>query len=107
MNINWVKVGEREPDNSGHAYPGSPSTPYVPCLVWACYPGVIRGGVACLVRWDTKNSKWHQYDIDSNWLLQPPYEITHFCDDKIDHPIDNKVVEKGCGDDYPIINLNE
>lgn len=86
VKIKWIKVGEREPDNSGQAYNGSPCTPYVPCIVWACYPGVIHGGTASMLRWDTKNKCWHQGEIASNWQLQTPYEITHFCDSKIFHP---------------------
>lgn len=86
--INWTKVGERIPDNSGHFYHESPCSPYVPCLVFACYPGKPQGGVIEIIRYDTKNNQWYSVDIDAHWTLQHPYEITHFCDDKLNYPDD-------------------
>jgi hypothetical protein len=86
LKINWTKVGDRIPSNEGQDYEGSPSTPFVPCLVWACNPEYIHGGVCERVRWDSKNNEWDKNEIALNWALQPPYVITHFCDDKIIHP---------------------
>lgn len=77
--INWKKVGTQTPKYS-EKYPGSRDAPFVRCIVWACNPKFILGGTAHTVRWNTKNNCWHEPDM-TNWLLQPPYEITHFCDD--------------------------
>jgi len=54
--INWKKVGEHTPTNVNKSYPNSPETPYVSCIVWVCNPETLRGGVADVVRWDTKKN---------------------------------------------------
>jgi hypothetical protein len=87
MTVNWIKIGDRKPDNSGQAYPGSACTPFVPCLVWICYPGKPQGGLAQMLRWDVKNDRWDVDDV-SVWIYQSPYEITHFSDEKINYPGD-------------------
>lgn len=81
--IKWKKIGEHTPTNVDKFYLGSKETPYVSCIVWVCNPmaTIGGGGVADVVRWDTKNKCWFKSDILGKWLHEPPYEITHFCDD--------------------------
>jgi len=81
--INWKPVGTGEPDNKDKDYPGQPTTPFVPCLVWVCKPGIVQGGLIDVLRWDTAKKEWHYPDMHGNWIYNPElgYTITHFCDD--------------------------
>jgi len=78
--INWKKANEHTPTSAGKYYPNSPETPYVSCVVWVCHPSMTIGGIADVVRWDTKNQCWVDGDM-RKWFYGAPYEITHFSDD--------------------------
>ncbi len=65
------------PDNS-HKYGWN--TPFIDCIVAACNPETPQGYVIGMCRWNTKLNEWHKPDINHNWLLQLPYQITHYID---------------------------
>lgn len=81
MNINWLTLEQRIPVQKE----GWENAPYISCVVFACNPETHLGGVIETCRWDVANNCWFQKDIDRNWFLQNPYEITHYRD-KIDFP---------------------
>ena len=75
-NIKWTPVEERKPQRHDGFI-----TPYISCLVYACNSISKESGIMDVCRWDVKNDCWFEPDIKSNWMLQPPYKITHFADD--------------------------
>lgn len=76
MKLNWITVEQRKPQKHDGF-----NSPYIPCIVYSCNPNVKIGGVIEVCRWDVENNEWFKADINRNWLLQEPYQITHFADD--------------------------
>jgi len=76
MKLNWTTLKERKPKSHGRF-----DIPFIACVVYACNPSVKIGGVIQTCRWDIKNNSWLKSDIECNWYLQKPYQITHFSDD--------------------------
>lgn len=65
------------PDNSWkHGF----NTPFIDCIVSACNPESPQGAIIEKCRWNTKLNEWHKPDIMQNWMLHPPYQITHYID---------------------------
>lgn len=75
MELNWTDLKDRIPTVKDGF-----NSPYIPCIVYSCNPSVKFGGVIETCRWDVGNKCWFKSDIDRNWYLQKPYEITHFID---------------------------
>ena len=84
--LKWTKVGERVPFNGDERGPSQMSTPFIPCLVYACHPDVPDGGVVETLRWVRDKNDWDRDAMRHNWKFDPPYVITHFCD-KINIPV--------------------
>ncbi len=72
----WKTIQKDGPPNGG-VY----KAPYKSCLVYSSHPDAPHAGVQSVIRWDFEKGTWFSSDINSNWLVQEPYIITHYCDD--------------------------